>query len=259
MPNTKLPVDRPTRWIFLSPHLDDAVFSCGGLISYLTESETPVEIWTIFSDQDNEVSRLSEYARSLHSRWGAGDYPYLIRKEEDHSACKMVGATPVHFGFLDCIYRVLPASGKAVVVSDKDLVNSEITAEQPLIRQVSDELMKRISDTAMWVCPLSLGGHIDHRITRMAAEATHKLMLYYADLPYAIARPVQSFNGMIRLSLHLPEENVQKWGKANLQYASQISSFWKDGVEMASRYSDYLDRYNGMPLWLPNPVESGGK
>ncbi|NTU55874.1 MAG: PIG-L family deacetylase, partial [Anaerolineales bacterium] len=34
------------RWIYLSPHLDDAVLSAGGLIYEQTRSGTPVEIWT---------------------------------------------------------------------------------------------------------------------------------------------------------------------------------------------------------------------
>jgi LmbE family N-acetylglucosaminyl deacetylase len=32
------------RWIYLSPHFDDAVLSCGGLIFDQAQAGTPVEI-----------------------------------------------------------------------------------------------------------------------------------------------------------------------------------------------------------------------
>ena len=34
------------RWVYLSPHLDDAVFSAGGLIYEQAQGGLPVEIWT---------------------------------------------------------------------------------------------------------------------------------------------------------------------------------------------------------------------
>jgi len=34
-------------WIYLSPHLDDAVLSCGGIIWQQVQSGHQVEIWTI--------------------------------------------------------------------------------------------------------------------------------------------------------------------------------------------------------------------
>ena len=46
------------RWIYLSPHLDDAVFSAGGLIYEQTQAGTPVEIWTIMCGDPH----LTEYS-----------------------------------------------------------------------------------------------------------------------------------------------------------------------------------------------------
>jgi LmbE family N-acetylglucosaminyl deacetylase len=37
------------RWIYLSPHFDDAVLSCGGLIFEQARQGIPIEIWTIFA------------------------------------------------------------------------------------------------------------------------------------------------------------------------------------------------------------------
>jgi LmbE family N-acetylglucosaminyl deacetylase len=259
MTNISLPTDRATRWIFLSPHLDDAVFSCGGLISYLSGNGILVEIWTVFSDQSDDPSRFTEFARSLHARWQNGDQPYSMRKKEDAAASKTVGAYSIYLGFQDCIYRYLPKTREPVVTSEADLTGSINPGENWLIDQVAGDMHSRYMEPSIWVCPLGLGHHIDHQIVRKAAEKYHSVMLYYADLPYAISLPVQSFAGKIQLSFNLPEKNVQQWGKAILQYSSQVSTFWKTPVEMAEQYSAYLELYKGMPLWLPNPAGQGRK
>jgi len=43
------------RWIYLSPHFDDAVLSCGGLIFDQTCGGTAVEIWTVFAGTHRRV------------------------------------------------------------------------------------------------------------------------------------------------------------------------------------------------------------
>jgi LmbE family N-acetylglucosaminyl deacetylase len=243
--------DRKTRWVFLSPHLDDAVFSCGGLISYLSEKGISTQIWTVFSDQTQEVSELTPFAQSLHSKWHAGDHPYIPRKEEDSRACKTVGAQKVHFGYLDCIYRRFPETNKPMVSSDEDLFRSIAPEEFPLVDQITADFRSRLEEPSIWVSPLSLGNHLDHRVVRSAAEKMRKLLLYYADLPYAFSIPPQSIPGMIQFSFDIPETNLNIWGKGVLQYSSQISSFWKNEKEMVEQYSAYLKHYNGLPLWLP--------
>ncbi|NLF50948.1 MAG: PIG-L family deacetylase [Leptolinea sp.] len=245
--------NRKTRWVFLSPHLDDAVYSCGGLIAYLSGNGIRVEIWTVFSEQEKDESRITDYARSLHKRWAAGDQPYIIRKEEDKAACQTTGAESLYLGFKDCIYRTIPVSGHPIVTSDAELFGTANPEEDPLVREISRVLIENMTEPSVWVCPLGLGNHIDHQIVRRAAEATRKLMLFYADLPYGLELPVQSIPGLIQLSINLPQSAVQMWGKANLQYASQLSSFWKNAADMASQYSSFLERYKGMPLWLPSP------
>jgi LmbE family N-acetylglucosaminyl deacetylase len=254
MAEIPFPSDRINRWIFLSPHLDDAVFSCGGLISYLSEKGISVEIWTIFSDQTEDVSELTPYAQSLHSRWQAGDHPYNTRKEEDARACMTVGARNVHFGYLDCIYRRFPGTNEAVVSTDEDLFGLIKPGEYPLVDQIAEDLGSQMEEPSIWVCPMSLGGHVDHRIVRAAADKMHKLLIYYADLPYAFSIPPQIIPGMIQFSFDIPIENLNKWMTGASQYSSQISTFWKDKEEMVSQYSTFIKQYNGLPLWLPKPA-----
>jgi LmbE family N-acetylglucosaminyl deacetylase len=257
MTNLSVPTQRDVPWIFLSPHLDDAVFSCGGLLSYLAGKGVPTKIVTVFSDQISDPAQFTEYARSLHTRWETGDDPYRIRKQEDANACRLLGTEQVHLGFHDCIYRTLP-DGTPVVSSDDELFGEIKPGEKSLIRQVAEKIARIASGNYVCVCPLGLGHHIDHQITRKAAEHSQK-PLYYADLPYALTLPVQAFPGMTRLSFDLPDRNASEWARANLLYGSQISSFWKGPQDMIDQYNAFLEAYNGWPLWMEVPLQEEEK
>ena len=94
------------RWIYLSPHLDDAVLSAGGLIHDQAKSGIPVEIWTFMSGYPPE-GEFSQFAELQHHMWGfpSAEAAVSTRREEDERAAAIVGASAVHLDFLDCIYR----------------------------------------------------------------------------------------------------------------------------------------------------------
>src|SRR5512141_1171065 len=94
------------RWIYLSPHLDDAALSAGGLIYEQTQAGVPVEIWTFMSGIP-DLTEYSPFAQLLHFQWGFAnaEETFRARREEDLSAAKILGAKNVHFDFWDCIYR----------------------------------------------------------------------------------------------------------------------------------------------------------
>ena len=58
------------RWIYLSPHLDDAVFSAGGLIYEQAQAGIPVEIWTIMCGYPPLPEEVFSVAQLLHVQWG---------------------------------------------------------------------------------------------------------------------------------------------------------------------------------------------
>ena len=59
------------RWIYLSPHFDDAVLSCGGLIWEQTQKGTQVEIWTINAGDPVDEPGSAMIAR-VHAMWQTG-------------------------------------------------------------------------------------------------------------------------------------------------------------------------------------------
>jgi len=177
--------------IYLSPHLDDAVCSCGGLISQQTRRGEKALIVTLFSAGIEDASELPPYLRALHLLWGfASSDPFGIRREEDLAALEMVGAEHRHVGWRGALYRQnedgrflytgLSYFGPAVRDDLRLLVR---------IRALLMELRQRHPEAIMYA-PLGVGGHIDHRLTHQAARLVPGPMRFYEDVPYVFVGKV---------------------------------------------------------------------
>ena len=94
------------RWIYISPHFDDAVLSCGGLIWEQTQQRMPVEIWTLHAGEPAEGPGSAMITR-VHALWQTGTPRQTVtqRRQEDHNAATLVGAQLKHFSLIDAIYR----------------------------------------------------------------------------------------------------------------------------------------------------------
>ena len=105
------------RWIYLSPHLDDAVLSAGGLIYEQAQSGIPVEIWTFMCGFASEED-VSPSAALLHTQWGFSSAEETTRKrrEEDRKVASILGVRAVHFDFLDCIVSGRRSFGQPFLV-----------------------------------------------------------------------------------------------------------------------------------------------
>lgn len=237
--------------VFLSPHLDDAVYSCGGLIASISCTGRIPQVWTLFAGSPRE--RLSPFAKELHKRWQSGPEAVSLRRNEDSRACMLLGAKFVHLDNPDCIYRFFPGSKLPVIQKNEDLFTPGPLAETELISRIVEELAKKLPGHVELYCPLGLGGHIDHRITRTAAELLGIPLVYYADFPYA-AKDHSSLKsilpeGAVEQRVVLDETAIQRWIAGVGQYRSQLSSFWQSEAEMASAVRSYAMTPAGSTVW----------
>jgi LmbE family N-acetylglucosaminyl deacetylase len=210
------------RWIYLSPHLDDAVFSAGGLIYEQTQSGIPVEIWT-FMCGDPHLNEYSPFAQVLHHVWGFSSAEETVRKrrEEDRLAASIVGAKAVHFDFLDCIYR-RDANGEWLY-SEIAIPPKEADADYP--SQIAEAISARLLPDDVLVCQLALGSHVDHVLVRRAAELLGKPLRYDIDVPYWCYKPHEleaKAAGMNESTVRITEPSLTRWIEAALSYKSQF-------------------------------------
>ena len=244
------------KWIYLSPHLDDVVYSCGGLIWEQVQSGVQVEIWTICAG--NVQSPLSPYAQSLHTRWQTGPEAVFVRRAEDLEACQKLGVLAKHFDIPDCIYRYIPNSGEPVVSSDDDLFSPLKPEESYLVEKLACQLESGLPPQTNLVCPLTVGGHMDHRLTRMAAEALKRSLWYYADFPYVVGEGA-NLDRYVGLKWQasqflITEPALNAWQEAIAAYGTQISTFWGGVDEMNSAIRDYWRAPNSHRMWYRSQV-----
>lgn len=246
-------------WIYLSPHLDDAALSCGGLIWEQTQAGETVSIWTVCAG-DPPAGPLSFYAEALHARWNTGRDAVARRRLEDIAACELLCASHHHLLLPDCIYRRgvhRQASQNFLYTSETSLFGPVNPAESGLIQELSADLLRMLPAGSQLVCPMALGGHADHRLTRAAAENLGQGLWYYADFPYAVKDPQQLVDhiqsGWQSRRFRVSRSGLEAWQDAVAEYRSQISTFWPDNQAMRIELEDYWQTSEGAKLWRPPP------
>jgi LmbE family N-acetylglucosaminyl deacetylase len=169
--------------LYISPHLDDAVLSCGGRMWRQTQAGERVLVVTIFAGAPASDLPLSPFARALHALWGLAD-PVAARREEDAAALARLGAEGVYWPYVDCIYRQA-ADGRLIYDSEEALFGEVHPADGGLIAELAGRLRTLVAEQAVAIyAPLAVGRHVDHQIVRRAVEGLEG-MTYYEDYPYA--------------------------------------------------------------------------
>lgn len=238
------------RWIYLSPHLDDAALSCGGLIWEQTHTGIEVEMWTICAGEPPS-GEISPLAQELHTRWQSGSplQTLSLRRAEDQNAARRLGATARHFPIPDCIYR-RDAQGNWLY--PQKIFTPLSPAENTLPEQIASLLEKKLTNYDTLVCPLALGGHVDHLLTRVAVERLKRPLWYYADIPYLLRNPQEINQATLGLSaspFFISPAGLSAWQDATAAYPSQISSLFEDERDMRQRIREYLQQNNSLLLW----------
>ncbi len=237
------------RWIYLSPHLDDAALSAGGLIYEQTQAGQAVEVWTMMGGFP-PPGELTPLAQVLHEQWGTSNAEDTVRlrREEDLKAGEILGAKMVHFDLPDCIYR-RASNGEALYL---DIFVPPHGEEAALPGQMAQTLAVRLGAEDVAVCPLALGDHVDHRLVRQAAERLGRRLYYLADLPYLFKQPeslAAATTGMKVSRYPITEAGLRAWVKAVLAYGSQLSTLFEAPEQVEGLLRAFVGEWEGMPLW----------
>jgi LmbE family N-acetylglucosaminyl deacetylase len=168
----KIPSPAPAsvryRAVFISPHLDDAVFSCGGRIAQLVK-EGPVLVLNLFT---RYLADLKIHGAVMGAQ----------RHQEERDAAEFLGFESRSLGELDApfrrkAYRKLGNLFHPPCQQDLDWL--------PGLRAKLFGMLSEIEFETLYV-PLGIGWHVDHVLTYLAFESWPGKwpLQYYEDAPY---------------------------------------------------------------------------
>jgi LmbE family N-acetylglucosaminyl deacetylase len=175
--------------IYLAPHLDDAVLSCGGAIHHHVAAGNVVLVITLFAGDPPAGEPLSPFAQSQPAHQSGAPQPADLRRAEDRVALALLGARALHLAFPDAVYRRLPdgvwpyrdLSSLLGEVHPADPVTPEALAAEVVACLPSEE-------PVMLYAPLAVGCHVDHQLVHRAARLLSGRgyeVAFYEDYPYA--------------------------------------------------------------------------
>ncbi len=241
------------RVVILSPHLDDAALSCGGLlhslqgrVSTLVVSICCGTLRVLAADGSSKLAHRRGHASPQH------------RRREDIAAMHSVNADFVHLSFADGIYRRSPLTGKLIYRNERERWIAPRVDDMAHIEELYLVLRRLCLDLGniLLLSPMGIGNHVDHQITAQVAlrlAAAGATLLFYEDFPYVADPSIGRgdcdgpHQALARLQL-APAKHfavpVDVEGKMALlrHYATQVPALFGDDDGMRARI---VGRQNG--------------
>lgn len=231
--STKTPV------VVLSPHYDDAILSCGGMLAHLSRRDLRCSVITVFGGPPtgSQVTPLmrnyvAEDLRCPKSKVDMHACKRLVecRKYENVRACNSLHVGFSDMPFTDAIYR--HNMGTPLYKTEKHLFSAIHPFDASLSKRIAGVLKRKVSRSDIVLAPLSAGEHVDHKIVKDVGDillARNYNVLFYADFPYNanIPPPPKSGNAVVDISEHI-DSKIQ----AIAHYDSQIEGIFRSNTDM---------------------------
>jgi hypothetical protein len=208
----------------LSPHLDDAVLSCGALLAHLAP-RLRITVVSVFTSAAPPPWSLP--ARRALRALGTSDAEELFRRRraEDLEVLDELGAAAVHLGFADALFRRSGRGRPAYRTFRFDAARGRVAGcDAGLAAAVGARFggLARGLGAGLVLAPLGIGRHVDHLIGRRAVAGCGLPCVYYSDFPYSrTAWPEASFvRGLVPYPwLHGRAENARRIAGYRTQFA----------------------------------------
>lgn len=239
--------------IYLSPHFDDVVYSCGGTIGIQANAGQSPLVITVFAGVPSAELKLSPFASEIHKIMGFGcDVEELIttRRREDASALDCLHADYLWLDYLDAIYRGNPA----YYTHSRSVCGKINPADMWIEKQLAQDLLmlhERLPDVT-WYAPLGVGYHVDHQLVSSAMNHLIRCgvnVKLYEDFPYVgqkhilrrnvLQRRLRELGGNLKPVMVEISESMHLRLQAAEAYASQVELNFCSRELMHKAMKDY--------------------
>lgn len=225
------------RILLLSPHSDDIAYSIGGTVARISRC-SHMRLITIFS--------YSGWALPDTLCRRSADAISEEREREDREYCTR--------RLID--YSSLSYPDSFVMGYDEEAELSISATDDPRTEQVVSFIRHAVAGwmPQIVLAPCGLGGHVDHQIVRVAADALrHSEVFYYEDVPYCSSLPlpelekqlfVQGLTPALAVDIEVVLESKceDMWGYRSQTSASTISEMLLHAGRVGVGTTQYAER-----------------
>lgn len=182
--------------LFVSPHLDDAAFSCGGALIELRRSSWRTILCTVFT---RSVLNPAGFALACQTDKGLSaeiDYMKLRRAEDLEFARIADTSETLHLNFLEAPHRGYNSAAELFAgIKTGDHIWQDLALEfEKIVAERKPDLI---------FAPQGIGNHVDHLQTIKALTANRFAapIAWYRDTPYVIRNPNAQPSDLLPASL----------------------------------------------------------
>lgn len=223
------------KFVFVSPHYDDAIGSCGCLIGYLANNGYETEGLTIFGEKCKES--ISNFANTILSFCGLSN-GVLERKLENKQACKILNTVDRNLFFQDAIFRQF-FEERWLYNSFQELFSSIKNEDLLLQTDILSEMINRYSkENTILFFPSAKRGHVDHIIVNKVGIQLKK-MNYHTNFynEFIYNQNYISNEAIVKYRLEFTENDLYRKITAMMAYKSQHKMLF----ENSDIYKYYLN------------------
>lgn len=234
----KFNCDSNENHIFISPHPDDAILSCGSFICELKAKCKAVHIITVYSSAGSKGTELTSIISKYVSEdcncsrdevtYGLCQQLSKVRKKEDINACsKYLKCELKDLDFPDAMYR---KDQNGFFYKKEGDLYSTICERDKFDILLSMFFQEEKMNKSIFYFPMGIGGHVDHRILKEIGLKMLNMnynIAFYGELPYWVSL------GYSNLDYRWNEERkecvfYQKKIKAIKEYSSQLKGLFNN-------------------------------
>lgn len=196
---------------FISPHLDDAVFSTCNLMINLINKGINVTVVNVFTQPSPPPYTIS--VKKFLSVCGYKDSDLLFKARilEDAEVMKRLGAKVINLNFVDALWRrkgvkgILKTTSKIIPELDYvypiyrisiafGIISKNDNGIYSQISEKFEEITKSSNAKNIIFCPVAVGKHVDHLIVRDVCNKKYdqNKIVYWSDYPYVKENTVDS-------------------------------------------------------------------
>lgn len=229
-------------YIFFSPHFDDAILSCGGLIAKLKKTNKKVLIVTIFSEVNND-NIISDAAQ--HIKASGFDNVWDLNAKRKNEEKKIEKILQIKTFFL----KETEANFRSNYQNYNDMIGTKnLKKEKKLITKLNKKIINTINiflrKTGKIYFPLAVGQHVDHLIVnKIGVDLSKKFnTFFWEDYPYLMYLKNKILDNRYSLNnrIDIKEELILKRKLIN-QYQSQTNQLFCFKPMFLSSFENYFE------------------